>query len=160
MSYINKIFISNNFILWDYMENDIAINYVKRIGKHIKVNYVESWNNSVQNTSPCQSLYKHIKFCFKQDFHLIKLPEPLRVHVTKFRTLDYRFPIQNGRYESTAREERLCRLCDAQVVGDELYFVLECQNVRLTELISQYISPYYSQSPSIDKLSELFCNNG
>ena len=69
-------------------------------------------------------------------------------------------PIQSGRYDGTLREERLCRLCDEQVVGDEFHFILECKNSRLVELRNQYLAPYYRFSPTLDKLKELFCNRG
>ena len=94
------------------------------IGKDIKDSYIESWNDSVQNTSSCQSLYKHIKFLFEPKFYLSKLPESLRVYISKFRTLNHRLPIQRRRYDGTLREERFCRLYEEQTVGDEFNFVL------------------------------------
>ena len=130
------------------------------IGKDIKYSYVQSWNESVQNRPSCQSLYKHIKILFEPEFYLSKLPESLRICISKFRTLNHRLPIQRCRYDGTLREERLCRLCDEQAIGDEFHFILECKNVRLVELRSHYFAPYYRFSPTLDKLKELFCNRG
>ena len=45
-------------------------------------------------------------------------------------------------------------------MGDEFHFILECKNLQLIELRNQYISPYFSNSPSLEKLVELFENRG
>ena len=73
------------------------------IGKQIKASYVESWAELVQNTPSCQTLYKHIKSLFEPEFYLIKLPDSLRLCISKFRTLNHRLPIQRGRYDRTLR---------------------------------------------------------
>ena len=130
------------------------------IGKEIKASYVESWAESVQNTPSCQTLYKHIKSLFEPEFYLNKLPDSLRLCISKFRTLNHRLPIQRGRYDGTLRGERLCRLCNEQAVGDEFHFILQCRNSGLVELRSQYLAPYYRFSPTLEKLKELFCNRG
>ena len=44
--------------------------------------------------------------------------------------------------------------------GDELHFILVCQNPTLVELREKYISPYYTSEPSMIKLLELFNNRG
>ena len=44
--------------------------------------------------------------------------------------------------------------------GDELHFILECQNPILLELRTKYISPYYTSEPNMAKLAELFNNKG
>ena len=160
ISYINKILSSNNYVNWNYIEEDIAKYEVKIIDKDIKDKYVESWYELVQNSPSCQSFYKHVKTFFETEFYLSKLPESLRVYISKLRTLNHRLPIQRGRYDGTRREERLCRLCNDQVVGDEFHFILQCRNLRLIELRNQYISPYYSNSSSLNKLKSLFLNKG
>ena len=160
ISYINKILISNNYVNWNYIEEHIAKHEVNMIGKDIKDRYVQSWTESVQTSPSCQSLYKHIKIIFEPELYLTKLPESLRICISKLRTLNHRLPIQRGRYDGTVREERLCRLCDEQAVGDEFHFILECKNARLVELRSNYFAPYYRFSPTLGKLKELFCNRG
>ena len=158
ISCINKILTSINYVNWNYIETDIAEHEVNMIGRNIKAKYVESWTESIQNAPACQSLYKHIKSSFESEFYLSKLPESLRLSIAKFRTLNHRLPIQRGRYDGTLRGERLCRLCDEDVVGDEFHFILNCRHSRLVELRSQYLAPYYRFSPSLEKLKELFCN--
>ena len=44
--------------------------------------------------------------------------------------------------------------------GDELHFILVCQNPTLLELREKYISPYYTSEPSMVKLSELSNSRG
>ena len=158
--YIDKILKSNNYVNWHFIEDFIANYHVKVIGKDIRNNFITNWYNLMQNSPSCHSLYKHIKLNFETEFYLNKLPEYLRVYISKIRTSNHRLPIQRGRYDGTLREERKCRLCDEDLVGDEFHFILECKNLQLIELRNQYISPYFSNSPSLEKLAELFENRG
>ena len=160
ISYINSILNSNNYVNWHYIEELIAKHHVKVIGKDIRNKYIENWFNLVESSPSCNSLYKHIKSNFEVEFYLSKLPESLRPYISKFRTSNHRLPIQRGRYDRTPREERLCTLCDEQLVGDEFHFILVCKNLQLVDLRNQYISPYYRNIPSLGKLTELFENKG
>ena len=114
----------------------------------------------MQNSPSCQSLNKHIKLNFETDFYLNRIPESLRVYISKSQTSNHRLPIQKGCYDGTLREERTCTLYNEYLVGDEFHFILECKNLQLIELRNQYISPYFSNSPSLEKLAESFENRG
>ena len=160
ISYIDKILTSINYTNWFYIEEFIAKYHIKVIGKDLRKDYIENWYNLVQSAPSCQSLYKHIKLNFESEFYIHTLPEYLRIYISKIRTSNHRLPIQRGRYDRTPREERLCRLCDEQIVGDEFHFILVCKNSQLIELRNQYISPYYSNFPSLEKLARLFENKG
>ena len=109
----------------------------------------------MQNSPSCQSLNKHIKLNFETDFYLNRIPESLRVYISKSQTSNHRLPIQKGCYDGTLREERTCTLCNEYLVGDEFHFILECKNLQLIELRNQYISPYYSNSPSLKKTNRI-----
>ena len=158
--YVNKILNSNNYVNWHYIEDFIADYHVKVISKDIRNTYIESWNNMVYISPSCQSLYKYIKLNFESEYYLDNLPESLRVMISKFRTSNHKLPIQRGRYVNITREERKCNLCDDQIVGDEFHFIVECKNLQMVDLRNQYISSYYSNTPSLNKLAELFENKG
>ena len=51
--------------------------------------------------------------------------EDLRIIVTRWRLSCYDLAIETGRYEGTAREERLCLFCD--VVEDEHHAIFDCK---------------------------------
>ena len=82
--------------------------------------------------------------------------------MSRIRTCNHRLPIEAGRYgvNRANREDRICTKCNSGVVGDEFHFILTCTNPQLLELREKYISPYYTLSPSRDRLHELFNNKG
>ena len=112
----------------------------------------------------CISLNYEVTYLFYKSLWWTSIfpycPESFQIPIAKFRTSNHRLPIQRGRYEGIAREERLCRLCNEQEPGNEYHFILECKNPRLAELRSKHFAPYYRYSPSLDKLKDLFCNRG
>ena len=42
------------------------------------------------------------------------------------RTGSHRFPIETGRWQNVARENRKCLLCNSGDIGDEFHYILEC----------------------------------
>ena len=75
-------------------------NYISRsVETTLKDQFIQLWHHTrIENSSKCNTLYRHVKSEFKQENYLIKLPENLRVAVCKFRTSNHRLPIEEGRY--------------------------------------------------------------
>jgi hypothetical protein len=44
----------------------------------------------------------------------------------KFRVSDHSLEIESGRYKSITREERKCKNCNLNEIGDEYHFFLKC----------------------------------
>ena len=82
--------------------------------------------------------------------------------VSRLRTSNHKLPIESGRYSRNyvPREDRVCTKCDSGQLGDEYHFILTCTNPELLILRERYISPYYITNPNMDKLRELFNNQG
>merc|ERR1711872_1208582 len=82
--------------------------------------------------------------------------------MSRFRTCNHNLPIEIGRYgrNYVPREERICTKCDRGLVGNEFHFILVCTNPVLLELREKYIPPCYTLSPTMAKLTYLFCNRG
>ena len=118
--------------------------------------------DKVNSTPKCSVLYKHIKLVFEKEYYLTHLPCDLRLAMSRIRTCNHRLPIEAGRYGANRanREDRKCTKCNSGLIGDEFHFILTCTNPDLMDLREKYISPYYSNSPSMDKLTELFNNRG
>ena len=55
----------------------------------------------------------------------IKIPINYRIALTRLRTSSVRLDIITGAWSSTPRNERICRLCHAEI-GDEEHFLLRC----------------------------------
>ena len=50
----------------------------------------------------------------------------MRQLFTKFRVSDHSLEIESGRYKSITREERKCKNCNLNEIGDEYHFFLKC----------------------------------
>ena len=50
----------------------------------------------------------------------------MRQLFTKFRVSDHSLEIESGRYKNITREERICKNCNLNEIGDEYYFFLKC----------------------------------
>ena len=68
---------------------------------------------------------------FKNDHcletYLIILPQHEYISLFKFRTANHRFPIESGRWDGTALEDRPCTLCNKRQIGSEKHYLLECE---------------------------------
>ena len=146
----------------DFIQNLAAIvkYVVKQMHRNLKMEYISNWMDKVNSSSKCSVLYKHIKYIFEREYYLPELPQNLRLALSRIRTCNHKLPIEAGRYglSRAARENRICTKCNIGVVGDEFNFILACTNPELMELREKYISPYYSISPTLAKLIELFNN--
>ena len=50
----------------------------------------------------------------------------MRQLYTKFRVSDHSLEIESGRYKNITREERKCKNCNLNEIGDEYHFFLKC----------------------------------
>lgn len=93
-------------------------------------NLVEQINSS----SRCH-LYKHIIIHFSLQYYLEKsIPKIYKKQI--FRMSSHNLAIESGRHTNVTKENRLCKLCCADI-EDEFHFVLKCPQYR--ELRLKYI---------------------
>lgn len=76
----------------------------------------------------------------------------------KFRTANFKLPIETGRWEKIPLHERKCDLCNKNDVGDDFHYLLICPffaNER-----KKFLKPYYCTGPNIIKYKDLLtCRN-
>ena len=127
-----------------------------------KIEYIRNWTDNVNTAPKCSVLYKHVKVIFEREYYITSLPYNLRLALSRIRTCNHRLPIEDGRHSRNPvpREQRICTKCDSGLLGDEFHFILVCTNPVLIDIRKKYISPYYTLSPTMAKLTELFCNKG
>ena len=58
--------------------------------------------------------------------YLTSLPKRLYIPLIKFRTSNYKLPIETGRWENINIEDRKCQLCDKNDLGDDFHYLLTC----------------------------------
>ena len=49
----------------------------------------------------------------------------------KFRTANFKLPVETGRYESVPYEDRTCRLCTDDTAGSEVHYLFECRSLSV-----------------------------
>ena len=101
---------------------DLQICYEK-----LKSNETEKWN--VRRTSkPKLRYYNMFKSDLEiEDYLFFKVPKMLRSLLAQFRAGILPLSIEVGRYRNIPLEERLCTLCDDNVVEDEIHFLCSCK---------------------------------
>ncbi len=87
--------------------------------------------------------YKTINSDFTLPNHL-GLPYHLRKSISRIRCSNHSLAIEKGRHTNpkTPREDRLCQLCDQQVIEDEEHFLLNCP--VYTDLRSHHQMDFYT----------------
>jgi hypothetical protein len=63
----------------------------------------------------------------------------MRQLFTKFRVSDHSLEIETGRYENITREERICKNCNLEEIGNEYHF---CQYEINHFIMTSYIMPW------------------
>ena len=54
----------------------------------------------------------------------------MRQLFTKFRVSDHSLDIESGRYKNITREERICKNCNLNEIGNEYHFFLKCTAIH------------------------------
>ena len=90
----------------------------------------------------------------------IGLSRGLRTAIAKLRSGTLPLAIETGRYTNTPPERRICRMCNADEIENELHFLFICDrftNIRLQQLGNILIDNMHI--PYIDTLSIQYFNN-
>ena len=105
---------------------------LKKFKDTTKVNissyFVNNWKNKLLNEDISRLItYKTINSDFTLPKHL-GLPYQLRKVISRIRCSNHSLAIEKGRHKNpkTPRQERLCTICDDQIVEDEEHFLLKC----------------------------------
>ena len=58
--------------------------------------------------------------------YLIKLHFSHRINLCKFRCVNSKLPIVVGKFANIEFHDRVCELCDRNMLGDEFHYIFEC----------------------------------
>ena len=95
------------------------------VRKNIKTKIKTEWRLQLDTSSKCL-YYKNFKSRITLEPFFQHLPEQLAIALVKFRCSNHKLPIEQGRRQGIPRDERLCRECDMNVIGDEFHLLMEC----------------------------------
>ena len=82
--------------------------------------FKQSWHTTVQE-SPKALNYRIFKENLEFEHYFSKLDDKNIFTLCKFRTVNHKLPIESGRWQNIARENRKCTICDSGDIGDEYF---------------------------------------
>ena len=91
--------------------------------------YKQSWNAQLTQSNK-GLIYKSFKTAleFEPYFNLLPLEQSLLLF--KFRSSNFKLPVETGRWDGTLFQERICNLCTRDEIGSERHYLLSCEYFR------------------------------
>ena len=74
--------------------------------------------------------------------------------IIKYRTGNHRLPVETGRWDDIPLNERKCKICTKDDIGDEYHYLFTCDSFTSDRKL--YLKPYFYVKPNIRKYRELF----
>ena len=115
--------------------------------------FIQQWFTDVENSSRGE-FYSIFKFEFGFENYLSNLSAKKRINLSKFRCSNMKFPIETGRWQNIARNNRICTFCRDNI-GDEFHYLFICKHELIADLRSKFIPKYYTLNPTIHKMKGL-----
>jgi hypothetical protein len=108
-----------------YTNIDIKLLKVSNIEENARKIRYHSLSCNLENSSKALNyrLYKQI-FEFENYFNILENKDIFTF--CKFRTTNTKLPIETGRWNNIARENRKCQLCQENQIGDEFHYIMRC----------------------------------
>ena len=67
---------------------------------------------------------------------------------------NHRHPVETGRWNDIPLNERKCKICITDDIGDEYHYLFTCDVFKSDRKL--YLKPYFYVKPNIRKYMELF----
>ena len=98
----------------------------KKIKKVIDDSYSKKTLEKLSSFNQTSKLYIYSKIKSELKLENYLLFFKMRQLFTKSRVSDHSLEIESGRYQNIMREERICKNCNLNEIGDEYHFFLKC----------------------------------
>jgi len=146
--------------LWDADPTTINKEWFKRKIKLIQSDIInQNILSEINENSQCIT-YRIFKASNKIEHCLVQPNSYGFNYLVKFRCINHRLPIVQGRFSNIPRSNRYCTYClsnNNMVIGNEYHYLLECP--LFEEERKLYIDKKISQSPNLNKFKCLFQTN-
>ena len=128
-----------------------------KISETLKDLYLQEWYAKLDSSSKGRD-YGIYKSDISIESYFMTLNQNAYLHMVKFRTANFKLPIETGRWENVPINERKCLLCDTNDIGDSFHYLLRCPFFMQERL--EFLKPYFYTRPNIIKYQELLsCKN-
>ena len=114
--------------------------------------YIQEWQAKLQLSSKGRN-YSIFKETTDIEPYLLNTTSNIYIPIIKFRTCNFKLPIEVGRWQNLPIDDRKCTLCNLHDVGDDFHYLLKCtffENER-----KHFLKPYYYTRPNIIKFKNL-----
>ena len=156
LNYIKQILIS---VGMPDLLNQPSINNPKATKTLIKTIlndiYLQEWHAKLQNSSKGRA-YSIFKQDLNFETYLNTLNKSSYIPLIKFRTSNYKLPIETGRWENIPLNERKCTLCNKNDIGDDFHYLFICPYFANDRI--NFLKPYFYSRPNILKYKDLLSN--
>ena len=130
---------------------------VKQFKQSIKLRmsdmYRQEWSENIFKSNKC-IMYRIIKNEPVFEEYLLNNSIKNRIIMCKFRLGNHKLPIVKGRFLNIAKEERVCNLCNLNLIGDEFHYLFMCSHFNNER--TQYLKKYFYMRPNTFKMYQLF----
>ncbi|MES9883146.1 MAG: reverse transcriptase family protein [Sedimenticola sp.] len=127
--------------------------FLARVRQRLADQFFQTNDSTIETCSKCE-IYKYFDKTRGLAKYLCKpIPELRRKTLSRFRLSAHSLAIETGRYNRTDRRDRVCAMCELNVIEDEYHLILICP--KYSELRARLIRPYFYRRPSAQKLVEL-----
>ena len=115
--------------------------------------YIQEWNKKA-NVSSKGKQYLLYKDNLNFEKYLINVSKFYYSKIIKYRTGNHRLPVETGRWGDIPLNERKCKICTIDDIGDEYHYLFTCDYFANDRKL--YLKPYFYVKPNIRKYRELF----
>ncbi|XP_067668059.1 uncharacterized protein [Haliotis asinina] len=135
-------------------QSPISTSWIKNTAHSILIdNAIQLWSSEV-DSSPKGQTYSLMKPQYEFERYLPSLPFNKVIPLLHFRSSCHHLPVEKGRWNRIPRDERKCKLCCLNDVGDEFHYIFKCIHFRKER--SMYIPSNFVKRPNMLKFRSLF----
>ena len=100
---------------------------MSRKSRKIKDTIIQNWFKDIENSSKLHC-YRSYKTCFEYENYLnCVINDKQRIELTRLRCSSHHLLIEEVRFSSIPKENRICKLCNLKnEIEDEFHFFLIC----------------------------------
>ena len=126
--------------------------------KHLEKMYTNLYKNEMDKINEPHNklrIYNLVKRVYKKELYLDHINSAdIRRSVSKFRLSDHSLPIEIGRRQNLPTENRFCKKCNLNKIGDEYHLISECSNSKLITLRENLFLNISTLTPQFKLLSK------
>ena len=139
--------------VWISQKTTHVSNIHKSVKRTLIDQFIQKWHSESNDSNKRKNYY-----LFKQNMniesYILKTPRNIATHLFRFRTANFRLPIEVGIWQKADYHLRKCTLCEKNDLGDRFHYIFVCpyfEHERKT-----YLKRYYYNRPNVIKFNELF----